>query len=129
MAVAKTEIREEIAEVGAIIDALPRTSNGKRRGISSELRARVVRLKRLSGMSGVEFARSLGIGASILSKWSGQIPASSSRAEFKRVRVTTGPSQDSASEAADELVNVEGPMGLRFAMNEAQLVGFLRRLA
>lgn len=122
------DIDKEISEIREIMNGFPKSTNGKRYGISQELRVRIVRLGRVSGMKGFEFARAIGIGSNVLAKWQRLVPVKEVKPGFTRVRVKSDDGTPSGL-LSDGRVAIEGPVGVKFSMSESQLVSLLRRLA
>lgn len=129
------DIEKEIREIRASVDKLPQTADGKRTGITPDLRVRIVELWARSNMSGEEFAKAIGFGYSVIYKWSRKKMKSEPRAsKFKRIKLMTSPqaganSQDANTNRDESQIFIEGPSGLKFRLSNQELVNLLRRLA
>lgn len=120
---------KEVEEVRSIVDKLPRLGNGKRTGVSDELRARIVDLWQRSEITGDEFAKAVGFSFSAISNWQTMRKSRPTRgSRFKRMRVRAAAMKTEAT-ASETAVIVEGPAGLKFSMNPSELANLLRRLA
>jgi DNA-binding transcriptional regulator YiaG len=121
--------QRELRDIRAIVDQLPRSANGKRVGVSDELRSRILDLRKWSRLSGQEFADAIGFGVSVICKWEKkQTKSASVGRRFKRLRVksVTAPAE---VETSPQAIRVEGPSGLKFSMHPAELADLLRMLA
>jgi len=118
-AVNHRQVPAAITQLRAEIEALPQRRDGKRHGISDELKRRVAQELGRSGMRTGEFSSAVSVSVSALCKWQKQFgiarPVRGGRRKkeamkspgFKKMQVTEDKTEGSGR------FTLEGPMGLR----------------
>jgi hypothetical protein len=119
---------DNIKRLRAEVEALPLDGGGKRRGISDDLKKRVITALEHSGMELKAFSAAVGLSVSALRSWRDGPSWQRAPGRFKRMKIglEVGASGESTSSGCFE---VNGPQGLRIQrMAMSDLVQLWRSL-
>jgi transposase-like protein len=105
-------ILERISKLREELESLPVNQAGRRRGISKDLRARILECQKQSQMNLNEFSQAIGISIPALGQWKQKEKQwnSSAAAEFRRVHVEESVVSENK---LSEQFTLEGPRGIR----------------